>query len=266
MTVLDEIIAGVRADLDERRAHTSLAQLAQRVDQQPRAKDALAALAGPTISVIAEVKRASPSKGALADIPDPAALAGIYESGGASAISVLTERRRFSGSLADLDAVRQRVELPVLRKDFMVSTYQIWEARAHGADLILLIVAALDDDQLSRYLRLAHDLGMTALVEAHDLPEAERALGAGAHLIGVNARNLKTLEVDPDHACRVLEQLPEDVTTVGESGIATTAEVQRYAEAGASAVLVGETLVRSGDPAAALAAFSAVERRPHGAR
>lgn len=265
MTVLDEIIAGVRADLDERRARTSLAQLAQRVDQAPPAKDAIAALDGPTMSVIAEVKRASPSKGALADIPDPAALAGVYESGGASAISVLTEQRRFSGSLDDLDAVRARVDLPVLRKDFMVSTYQIWEARAHGADIILLIVAALDDDELSRYLRLAHDLGMTALVEAHDLPEAERAVRSGARLIGVNARNLKTLEVDPDHACRVLEQLPADILTVGESGIASTEEVERYAAAGAGCVLVGETLVRSGDPAASLAAFTAVERRPHGA-
>lgn len=266
MTVLDEIIAGVRADLDERRARTSLAALAQRVENIPPAKDALAALSGPNIRVIAEVKRASPSKGALADIPDPAALAATYEAGGAAAISVLTEQRRFSGSLADLDAVRAAVDLPVLRKDFMVSTYQIWEARAHGADLILLIVAALDDEQLIRYLRLAHDLGMTALVEAHDASEARRALDAGARLIGVNARNLKTLDVDPGHACQVLADLPADILTVGESGIASAQEVRRYAEAGAGAVLVGETLVRSGDPAACLAAFNAVERRPHEAR
>ena len=209
-TVLDTIIDGVRLDLSARQAAVTQADLERLADQAPPALDGHAALAMPGLSLIAEVKRASPSKGALADIPDPAALAAAYQSGGASVISVLTEERRFGGSLRDLDAVREAVTVPVLRKDFMVSDYQIWEARAHGADLVLLIVAALTDAELVHLHHLAGQLGMTALVEVHDETETQRAIDAGAVVIGVNARNLKTLEIHPDTFSRLSPLVPQD--------------------------------------------------------
>ena len=203
------------------------------------------------------MKRASPSKGALADIPDPAALAAAYQSGGASVISVLTEERRFGGSLRDLDAVREAVTVPVLRKDFMVSDYQIWEARAHGADLVLLIVAALTDAELVHLHHLAGQLGMTALVEVHDETETQRAIDAGAVVIGVNARNLKTLEIHPDTFSRLSPLVPPGVLRIAESGITGPADAARYAAQGADAVLVGESLVRGGDAAAGARALLA---------
>jgi indole-3-glycerol phosphate synthase len=258
-TVLDEIIAGVRLDLADRVARTSLADLEARIATMPPALDAEAALrAAPGIAVIAEVKRASPSKGALADIPDPAALATAYAAGGATAISVLTEERRFSGSLADLDAVRATVRIPVLRKDFMVEPYQLLEARAHGADLILLIVAALSDIQLIAMREQAQRLGMTALVEVHDAEETRRAVATGARVIGVNARNLKTLEVDPSAFARLRPLIPDEAVAVAESGIRGVADVKGYAAEGARAVLVGEALVIGGDPAGAVASFAGV--------
>ncbi len=257
--VLDEIIVGVRADLAERISRTSHADLEARAAAATPALDAEAALrAAPGIAVIAEVKRASPSKGSLADIPDPAALAAAYAAGGATAISVLTEKRRFAGSLADLDAVRAAVRIPVLRKDFMVEPYQIVEARAHGADLILLIVAALTDAQLLSMREQAEALGMTALVEIHDEDEARRAVASGARVIGVNARNLKTLQVDPDAFARLRPLIPDTVVAVAESGIRGVADVARYAAEGARAVLVGEALVIGGDPARAVASFAGV--------
>jgi len=258
-TVLDEIIAGVRLDLAARVARTSLAELHSRIATLPPALDAEAALrAAAGIAVIAEVKRASPSKGALADIPDPAALASAYAAGGATAISVLTEERRFRGSLTDLDAVRACVELPVLRKDFMVEPYQLVEARAHGADLILLIVAALTDAQLVAMREQAEGLGMTALVEVHDADETRRAVATGARVIGVNARNLKTLEVDPTAFARLRPLIPDTAVAVAESGIRGVTDVQGYAAAGARAVLVGEALVIGGDPTGTVASFAGV--------
>jgi indole-3-glycerol phosphate synthase len=215
--------------------------------------DAEAALRRPGLALIAEVKRSSPSKGALADIPDPAALAADYEAGGATAVSVLTERRRFGGSLADLDAVRKAVRIPVLRKDFMIDDYQLHEARAHGADIVLLIVAALAQPDLVRMQALARELGMTALVEVHDEDEVTRAIDAGASVIGVNARNLKTLAVDPDTFGRLAPLIPGDCVRVAESGIGSPADAARYAAQGADAVLVGEALVRDGDPRRAAA-------------
>mgnify|MGYP006196972239 CR=1 FL=1 len=191
-TVLDAIIEGVRADLAERRERVGLDELRRAAAQRPPALDAESALRGPStdaVQVIAEVKRSSPSKGALAPIEDPARLAAAYEHGGASVISVLTEQRRFNGSLADLDAVRAAVGVPVLRKDFTVDEYQIWEARAHGADLVLLIVAALSDDELRRFLALTHELGMHALVETHTPEEIERGGAVGARLVGGHGRN-----------------------------------------------------------------------------
>ena len=203
-------------------------------------------------SVIAEVKRRSPSKGHLAEIADPAELAAAYARGGAHAISVLTEERRFGGSLADLAAVRAAVATPLLRKDFIVSDYQLVEARVTGADLALLIVAALDDDSLRRLHDAARDLGLTVLVEVHDEAEAERAVDLGAELIGVNARNLKTLEVDDQVFGRLAAQLPAEAVLVAESGISGPADVDRYAAQGARVVLVGEALVKDGDPEAAV--------------
>ncbi len=199
------------------------------------------------IPVIAEIKRASPSKGHLSDIPDPAALAREYERGGASAISVLTEGRRFLGSLDDFDKVRAAVHIPVLRKDFIVTDYQIYEARAHGADLVLLIVAALDDAQLKHLLDLAHELSMTVLVETHTREEIERACQAGAKVIGINARNLKNLKVDVNKYNELAADLPDDVIKVAESGVFGAVEVEDYARAGADAVLVGEGVATADD-------------------
>jgi indole-3-glycerol phosphate synthase len=206
----------------------------------------------PGSSVIAEVKRRSPSKGDLADIPDPAELAGQYAAGGAAAISVLTEQRRFGGSLADLRTVRAAVATPLLRKDFMVTPYQLHEARAAGADLVLLIVAALDQPLLEKLYAEARGLGLTVLVEVHDAEETRRAVDLGAELIGVNARNLKTLDIDPDSFGRLAPLIPDTVVRVAESGISGPEDVLRYAEQGANVVLVGEALVRDGDPEAAV--------------
>ena len=200
------------------------------------------------------MKRASPSRGNLAAIPDPAALARSYADAGASAISVLTEQRRFLGSLADLEAVRAAVQVPVLRKDFVSSAYQVLEARAAGADLVLLIVAALPDAALRELLLLIHDLRMTALVEAHDEGEVDRALAAGARLLGVNARDLDTFELDRDLFGRVAHRIPDGVVKVAESAVRTADDVAAYRAAGADVVLVGEALV-TGDPAALLRAF-----------
>jgi indole-3-glycerol phosphate synthase len=252
-TVLDSIIEGVREDVAAREAVVSFDEIKKAANAAVPARDVLAALREPGIGVIAEVKRASPSRGELANIADPAELASAYESGGARVISVLTEQRRFNGSLADLDAVRAAVSIPVLRKDFIVGPYQIHEARAHGADMLLLIVAALEQSVLASMLDRTESLGMTALVEVHTEEEADRALQAGASVIGVNARNLKTLEVDRDCFARIAPGLPSKVIRVAESGIRGTADLLAYAGAGADAVLVGEGLVTSGDPRTAVA-------------
>ena len=254
MSVLDDIIAGVRQDLKEREDRVPLARIKEMEPQVPEAKDALGALRNRdgAVKIISEVKRSSPSKGALAAIPDPAALASTYEAGGASVISVLTEQRRFNGSLADLDAVRAAVDIPILRKDFIVTPYQIHEARAHGADLVLLIVAALEQNVLVSLLERTRSLGMEALVETHSRLEALRAMEAGASIIGVNARNLKTLEVDRSTVEQVIDVIPQDVVAVAESGVANAHDVFEYAKWGADAVLVGEALVTSGDPRASI--------------
>lgn len=252
MSVLDDIIAGVRTDLAERQEAVSLDEVMERARAAAPALDPRPAFRTPGVSVIAEVKRASPSKGHLADIADPADLADAYASGGAAAISVLTERRRFNGSLNDLDAVRARVHVPVLRKDFMVDDYQFYEARAHGADLVLLIVAALSDADLERFQGLAHQLGMTCLVETHTADEVRRALDAGAEVIGVNNRNLKTLEVDLGQFGRLSDLIGDQAIRVAESGIFTPSDVEFVAGQGADVVLVGEALVRAGNPARAV--------------
>ncbi|HET7305263.1 MAG TPA: indole-3-glycerol phosphate synthase TrpC [Segeticoccus sp.] len=262
-TVLDEIIDGVREDLAVREARVPLSQLKERAARTPGALDARAALAAAGgVKVIAEVKRSSPSKGALAMIADPAAIAGDYAAGGATAVSVLTEQRRFGGSLADLDAVRAAVDIPVLRKDFVVTPYQLWEARAHGADLVLLIVAALDQTTLVGLRERAESLGMTALVEVHDEHELSRAVDAGARVLGVNARNLKTLEVDRSTFARLAPQVPAGVVRVAESGVRGPHDILEYARAGADAVLVGESLVTGGTPREAVADLVAAGAHP----
>jgi indole-3-glycerol phosphate synthase len=258
MSVLDDIVAGVRDDLVRRQAQVPEADLRAQLLDVPPARDPMPAFRQPGASVIAEVKRRSPSKGDLADIPDPAGLATAYERGGAAAISVLTEERRFGGSLADLDAVRAAVETPVLRKDFVVEPYQLLEARAHGADLVLLIVAALPGDELTGLYDHARELGLTVLVEVHDEPEAERAVALGARLVGVNARNLKTLDVDPATFAKLAPLLGDDAVLVAESGIAGPDDVRRHVAEGADVVLVGEALVRGGDPEGAVRAMTGV--------
>lgn len=268
MSVLDDIIDGVRSDLSARRREVGDADIERAAAAAVPPRDGFAALGGGVVGadrqlrLITEVKRASPSKGDLAAIDDPAALAAAYETGGAAAISVLTEQRRFRGSLADLDAVRAAVSIPVLRKDFTVEPYQIQEARAHGADLVLLIVAALDQPTLVDFLAQTHELGMNALVEAHTADELERALDAGARIVGVNTRNLKTLDVDPGVFAPLAGMIPGDVVAVAESGVVDADDVAAYAAAGADAVLVGEALVRSSlgagaDPADAVRRFAA---------
>ncbi|WP_027502034.1 indole-3-glycerol phosphate synthase TrpC [Rhodococcus sp. UNC363MFTsu5.1] len=262
MTVLDSILDGVRADVAARESVLDFAAVKAAAAAAPAALDAAAALRASGIGVIAEVKRASPSKGVLSDITDPAELAVAYQQGGARVISVLTEERRFNGSLADLDAVRAAVTIPVLRKDFIVGPYQIHEARAHGADVILLIVAALEQDALASLLDRTESLGMTALVEVHTEEEADRALEAGASVIGINARNLKTLEVDRDTFARIAPGLPTEVVKIAESGVRGTADLLAYAGAGADAVLVGEGLVTSGDPRTAVKDLVAAGAHP----
>lgn len=264
MSVLDDIIAGVREDTAAREARVSLEELKERASRQPCAKDALAHFQqrDAVVSLIAEVKRRSPSKGALADIPDPAVLAGAYEAGGATAVSVLTEQRRFGGSLTDFAQVRAAVDIPLLRKDFIVTPYQIWEARAYGADIVLLIVAALEQVVLTSLIERVHSLGMTALVEAHDRVEALRAVNAGARMIGVNARNLHTLQVDRQVFSTVVEVIPRSCVKVAESGVRGPHDVLEYARAGADAVLVGEALVKDGNPERAVSEMVSITRHP----
>ena len=253
MSVLNEILDGVRADLAARQREVTLDQLKDMAGQAPSPKDAMAVLKGEDVAVIAEVKRASPSKGAMAAIADPAALAVDYEAGGASVISVLTEQRRFAGSLADLAAVRAAVAVPVLRKDFIVSSYQLWEARAHGADMVLLIVAALEQNALVSLVERAVSIDLVPLVEVHEDAELDRALEAGAKIVGVNARDLATLEVDRTLFARLAPRIPDGVLKIAESGVRGPHDLLAYAASGADAVLVGESLVTGKDPRSAVA-------------
>lgn len=248
MTVLDDIIAGVREDMAARMAKTSIDMLKEKISSTAPARPIIPTFKGDDVCVIAEVKRKSPSKGHLADIPSAAELASAYEAGGAHVISVLTEERRFGGSLADLDAVRAAVDIPILRKDFIVSSYQLLEARAHGADLALLIVAALDQSALTSLIERTESLGMTALVEVHDADEVQRAIDAGAKVIGVNNRDLRTLEVNKNQFGIVAPLIPDHIVKVAESGIQDAADLRAFALAGADAVLVGEALVKDGNP------------------
>lgn len=253
MSVLDEILAGVRADLAARQQRVSLDDLKTVAARRQAALDGVGALRAPGVSVIAEVKRSSPSKGALAEIADPAGLARDYEAGGAAVISVLTEGHRFGGSLADLDAVRLAVDVPVLRKDFILTSYQLWEARAHGADLVLLLAVALEQPALVSLVERAQSLGLTPFVECHTADEVDRAVDAGARIVGVNARDLRTLEVDRTLFARLAPRVPPGVLRIAESGVRGPYDLMAYANAGADAVLVGESLVTGGRPRTAVA-------------
>jgi indole-3-glycerol phosphate synthase len=244
--VLTQIIEGVLEDVEKR--FIPIKQLREQLENAPKLRGAFKALNQDGMRLIAEVKRSSPSKGNLAEIADPKELASKYQEGGADVISVLTEERRFKGSIADLVSVRSCVDLPVLRKDFIVTEFQVYESRLLGADLMLLIVAGLSKSQLVDFYQLATELGMDVLVEVHDLVEAEVAVDIGSKIIGVNCRNLKTLEVNDKNFELILPQLPASVLKVAESGISTRDQVLSVQELGAKAVLIGETLVRTGNP------------------
>jgi len=244
--VLTSIIEGVIEDVEKRQVPIS--QIKEQLENAPKLRNAYQALKKDGMRLIAEIKRSSPSKGDLSAIENPVLLANDYQSGGADLISVLTESRRFKGNISDLIAVRSAVDLPVLRKDFIVTEFQVYESRLLGADLMLLIVAGLSKSQLVDFYQLATELGMDVLVEVHDLAEAEIAVDIGSKIIGVNCRNLKTLEVNDKNFELILPQLPASVLKVAESGISTRDQVLSVQELGAKAVLIGETLVRTGNP------------------
>ena len=244
--ILTSIIEGVIEDVEKRKVPIS--QLNEQLENAPKLRNAYEALNKDGMRLIAEIKRSSPSKGDLSAIENPVSLANDYQSGGADLISVLTESRRFKGNISDLIAVRSAVDLPVLRKDFIVTEFQVYESRLLGADLMLLIVAGLLKSQLVDFYQLATELGMDVLVEVHDLAEAEIAVDIGSKIIGVNSRNLKTLEVNDKNFVLILPQLPASILKVAESGISTRDQVLSVQELGAKAVLIGETLVRTGNP------------------
>lgn len=255
---LADLVQGAREDSAARRLNRPLAEVEREALSVPPARDSVAALAPEArVKVIAEIKRRSPSRGSLATIDDPVPLALEYERGGASVISVLTEQRRFDGSLADLESVHRAVSVPVLRKDFVTEAYQVLEARAAGADMVLLIVAALDQPTLVELHELIESLGMAALVEAHSADEVARAVDCDARLIGVNARNLSTFELDPDLFARLSGGIPDHVIKIAESAVKSVADVAHYRASGADVVLVGEALV-TGDPVSQLEQFLAV--------
>jgi len=259
---LDRILAAKRRELERRRQDEPLGVLRERLAQAPPTRSLAEALRGASLGLIAEVKRASPSRGVLRADLDPAALASIYAQSGAAAISVLTEEQHFLGSLADLTAVRAALDSlpaggqglgdprpPLLRKDFLFDAYHLFEARAYGADAVLLIVAILDPALLAELLALARALGLECLVEVHDERELERALAAGAEVIGINNRDLRTFQVDLAVTERLRPLIPRDRVVVAESGIHTLADVERLRALGVNAVLIGEALVTAEDPA-----------------
>ena len=259
MSVLDSIITGVLEEQSLRQLSSS--ELAERIAEIDEVRTPLSALRKNFFSIIAEVKRSSPSKGALAEIRDPASLALSYQKGGASVVSVLTENRRFGGSLEDFTEVRKKISIPMLRKDFIVNEYLVRETRAFGADLMLLIVAALEVSALKDLHDLGVELGMQVLVEVHDASELDRALAINPAIIGVNARNLKTLEIDVKNFSSLLPKIPTDIYRIAESGIASVDDVRVARDSGADAILVGETLVKSGNPEKTIAEFLSVANR-----
>jgi indole-3-glycerol phosphate synthase len=253
--LLEGLYEGSVADAKEREAIVSIRALEQTIETVPPALDALAFFKPrDSVHVLAEIKRASPSRGDLAPIVDPVELAVTYEAAGASGISVLTEERKFKGSIQDLAAVRSKVAIPIVRKDFIANEYQLLEARANGADIALLIVAGLSQPELKRLKHFTEDLGMTAFIETHDQTELERALELEAKFVGVNARDLSTFETDRHLFGRLVNLFPADVVKVAESAVRNADDVKHYRDAGADVVLVGEALV-TGDASATLKSF-----------
>jgi indole-3-glycerol phosphate synthase len=258
--LLESLYAGSVADAELRREKISLAEIEKLALSAVQAKDAVSVLGmGTNLRVIAEIKRASPSKGKLAEIPDPGALGVTYENAGASAISVLTEERSFLGSLRDFDFVRERVSVPVLRKDFIANEYQILEARAHGADIVLLIVAGLKSETLIRLKAFIESLGMAAFIETHNRAEVDFAADIDARLVGVNARDLTTFETDRTLFASLVDRLPAEAVKVAESAVRGPEDAAAYARAGADCVLVGEALVTS-DATSLIQAFAQIPK------
>ncbi len=250
-TILDRIVADKREDLARRQREESFGTLRWKTRGMPAPRSLAAALRAHPLGLIAEIKRASPSRGLLRADLDAVALARSYAEAGAAAISVLTEERYFQGSLADLKAVRQALDgPPLLRKDFIFDMYQVFEARAYGGDAVLLIAAILNAGLLTALIALSRSLGLECLVEVHDEPELERALMAGAEIVGINSRDLRTFEVDLATTERLRPLVPPEVTVVAESGVHTRADVQRLAALGVHGILIGEALVTAEDPAA----------------
>ncbi|MBT9148710.1 MAG: Indole-3-glycerol phosphate synthase [Dehalococcoidia bacterium] len=247
--ILDEIVASTKKLIANRKSRVSIAEMAQAARDQTPPRDFAAALGGSNIRLIAEVKRASPSKGLLAPNIAAAALARTYEKAGAAAISVLTETEYFRGSLADLEAVRTAVSLPILHKDFVLDPYQVYEARAHGADAVLLIVAILSPGELQNLLKTTHSLGMVALVEVHDREDLEQALAVDPKIIGINNRSLADFSLSLETTVELRPLVPGGKIIVSESGIHTRDDVKTLEDIGVDAILVGEALVRSADPA-----------------
>jgi indole-3-glycerol phosphate synthase len=258
--MLDDLYAGSVADAAIRSETTTIKDLEVIIDSIPAALDSYSKFStGNSIKVIAEIKRASPSKGDLATIEEPAALGMVYENAGATAISVLTEQRKFKGRLDDFKKVRSVTSIPLLRKDFIANEYQVLEARAYGADLVLLIVAGLNQPQLKHLKDLIEALGMQALVETHSLDEVKRAVDVGAQFIGVNARNLDTFETDLSLFERLVDLVPQNAIAIAESAVRDVSDVINYANQGAQAVLVGEALVK-GDSASLIRSFASVSK------
>lgn len=274
--ILDRLVSHKRRELARRRSAWPLARVREQAEAQKAVCDFVAALRGPTVQLIAEIKRASPSRGVFAPGLDAATVACLYAQNGAAAISVLTDEQFFRGSLDDLRAVAEALtsmspshgaggkvrSIPILRKDFTLDPYHVYEARAAGADAVLLIAAILDDALLRGLLALAHELGMAALVEVHDEAELERALAAGARVIGINNRDLRTFQVDLETTRRLHTLIPTDtgIIVVSESGIKTRADVERLATYGVDAILVGEALVTAADIAAKVRELTGVKR------
>ncbi|MEW5949489.1 MAG: indole-3-glycerol phosphate synthase TrpC [Thermodesulfobacteriota bacterium] len=246
--ILDKIVAHKRIEVARRKEEEPIPVLMQEIGRVAAPRSLSSALTtGGGINIIAEIKRASPSAGMIAGNIDPSSVATEYEMGGAAAISVLTDREFFAGDIAFLSQVRRTVSLPVLRKDFLIDPYQVYEARAYGADAVLLIAAILGDRDMKTLLDLTHRLGMETLVEVHDEPELHRVLETGARLIGINNRNLKDFTVSPDVTLNLCRKIPAGKVIVSESGIKTRSDVVRLEEAGIQAVLIGETLMRAPD-------------------
>ncbi len=252
-TILDRITDKKRLEIERAKTFAPLEDLKRAVENAPPVRDFFAAVCRPgEVALIAEVKKASPSKGVIREDFRPVDIARTYEKHGAACISVLTDESFFQGHLEYLKWVKEAVEIPVLRKDFILDPYQVWEARAYGADAVLLIAECLDDAELRSLYALIRELGMTALVELYDPANVGRVVDCGARLIGINNRNLHTFDVDIEHTIRLRRDIPDDRAVVGESGIASHADVERLRQAGVQAMLVGESLMREEDIGAAV--------------